>query len=105
MAKNGKKISKDEFTIRAIRKLRKPPYKGIDTVISGYNQAFRTYFESDPVEHTSDMVARGVLVSRPRKGGTDSAGKKLSGGAIIYLAEEAPASGRTVEVLDTILGK
>ena len=33
------KISEYEFVIRAIKRLKKPPYKGIHSVYNGFNQA------------------------------------------------------------------
>jgi hypothetical protein len=34
------KISEYEFVVRAIKNLKKSPYKGIHSVYSGFNQAF-----------------------------------------------------------------
>jgi len=34
-------INEEEFVLRAVKRLRKPPYKGIHTVYSGFNQAFK----------------------------------------------------------------
>jgi len=49
MAKAGKKkISEYDFVVKAIKKLRKPPYKGIHSVYSGFNQAFKEYFGTNP---------------------------------------------------------
>jgi hypothetical protein len=45
-----KKLSEHEFVIRAIKKLRKPPYKGIHSVYSGFNRAFKDYFNASPVK-------------------------------------------------------
>ncbi|MBW1613899.1 MAG: hypothetical protein JRJ57_07990 [Deltaproteobacteria bacterium] len=65
----GKKLTEYEFVVRAIKKLRKPPYKGIHSVYSGFNQAFREYFNKDPIEVTKRLVAQKKLVTRPVKGG------------------------------------
>ena len=75
------RISEYEFIVRAIKKLRKPPYKGIHSVYSGFNQAFRDYFDKDPVETTKRLTAEGKIASRPVKGGVT-----------IYLPEDAPAA-------------
>lgn len=87
-----KKISEYDFVVRAIRKLRKPPYKGIHSVYSGFNQAFRDYFGKDPVGLTTRLEKEGKLVTRPVKGGVT-----------LYLPEDAPASSASKAVLDKIL--
>ena len=84
------KMSEEEFVIRAIKKLTKPPYKGIHSVFSGFNQAFREYFNKDPVEVTKRLAQEGKIVSRPVKGG-----------ATLYLPEDAPP--RTNAILKQIL--
>ena len=80
MAKEGKpKLSEEEFVIRAIEKLRKPPYKGIHSVYSGFNRAFTEYFGTNPIETTQRLAQEGKIVSRPAKGG-----------AMLYLPQDAP---------------
>jgi hypothetical protein len=79
------KISEYEFVIRAIKKLKKPPYKGIHSVYSGFNQAFREYFNKDPVEATTKLAQEGKIVTRPVKGG-----------ATLYLPEDAPSQSKGV---------
>jgi hypothetical protein len=88
---NTAPISEEEFVYRAIRRLRKPPYRGIHTVYSGFNQAFKEYFGKNPVEVTQKMAAEGKLVIRP-----------VRGGVMLYLPEEAPQA--TKSVLSKILG-
>ena len=39
--KNPVALNEEEFVFRAIKRLRKPPYKGIHSVYSGFNQAFK----------------------------------------------------------------
>ena len=68
MAK-GKKLSHEEFTLRAIDKLRTGNYKGIHSVFSGFNQAFREYFETDPIAAQKAMVTEGKIVTVPAKRG------------------------------------
>ena len=88
-----RKISEYDFFVRAIKKLRKPPYKGIHSVYSGFNRAFRDYFDKDPVEATNRLVEEGRIATRPVKGGV-----------ILYLPEDAPAGGSSKSVLGKILG-
>ncbi len=73
------KISEEEFVFRAIKRLRKPPYKGIHSVYSGFNQAFKEHFDKNPVEATIRLAAEGKIVTRP-----------VRGGVMLYLPEEAP---------------
>ena len=87
-----RKISEYEFIVRAIKKLRKPPYKGIHSVYSGFNRAFRDYFQKDPIETTTKLSEEGRIVTRPVKGGV-----------MIYLPEEAPAARGSENVLHKIL--
>jgi hypothetical protein len=89
----GKKLTEYEFVARAIKKLRNPPYKGIHSVYSGFNQAFREYFNNDPVEATTKLAKEGKIVTRP-----------VRGGVVIYLPEDAPSAMDSKRVLQTILG-
>ncbi len=41
----SEKLSSEEFVKKAIVSLRKDGYKGIHTVYSGFNDAFKKYFE------------------------------------------------------------
>jgi len=86
------KLSEVEFVVRAIKKLRKPPYKGIHSVYSGFNRAFRDYFQKDPIDTTTKLAEDGKIVTRPVKGGV-----------MIYLPEEAPAPRGSDDVLSRIL--
>ena len=89
----GKKLTEYEFVARAIKKLRNPPYKGIHSVYSGFNQAFREYFNNDPVEATTKLAKEGKIVTRPVKGGV-----------VLYLPEDAPSAMDSKRVLQTIVG-
>jgi len=74
------KLNHEEFVKKAIVSLRKPGYKGIHTVFSGFNEAFKRYFEGEnPVEVTQKLAEEGKIVLRPVKGGV-----------MIYLPEDAP---------------
>lgn len=76
---NASPIGEEEFIFRAIRRLRKPPYLGIHSVYSGFNQAFKEHFNKSPIECTQRMAAEGKLAIRP-----------VRGGVMLYLPEEAP---------------
>jgi predicted membrane protein len=73
MEKEGRmeeKLSHEEFVKKAIVSLRKDGYKGIHTVYSGFNNAFKKYFEGeDPVKVTNQLAQEGKIVIRPVKGG------------------------------------
>lgn len=77
--KVNKKITEEEFTLKAISALRKPPYKGIHTVYSGFNREFRNYFGKNPVDCTKRLAAEGKIDLRP-----------IRGGALIYVKGEQP---------------
>jgi hypothetical protein len=88
-------LSEEEFVIQAIKKLRREPYKGINSVYSGFNDAFRKFFNKDPVEFTSKMVSEGKIEIIPLKG------RK---GVMLYLSGEGPRGRKTEEALKKILG-
>ena len=87
-----KKVSEYEFVVKAIKKLRKPPYKGIHSVYSGFNQAFRDYFKGDPVKTTTRLAEEGKIISRPVKGG-----------ALLFIPDDVPEYGGSKSVLNKIL--
>jgi hypothetical protein len=83
------KLTEEEFVRRAVKKLR-GKYKGIHTVYSGFNTAFKEYFGTNPVEATQRLAKKGKINIRPVKGGV-----------MIYLPEDSPnAAG---DVLKKIL--
>jgi len=84
---NEPKLTEVEFVHRAIKKLR-GKYKGIHTVYSGFNEALKKYFGTNPEETTQRLSREGRIVIRPVKGGV-----------MIYLPEDAPGS------VDDILNK
>jgi len=90
------KLSYEEFFKLAILRLRNTSKSfGIHSVFTGFNQAFREYFEENPIKVTQDLAGKGKIEIRPVKGGV-----------MIYLPGEAPKrvdSGRAV--LDKILKK
>ncbi len=67
--KSEEKLSEEEFVLNAIKNLRTGNYKGIHVVYSGFNKAFREYFDADPVESVKKLEKNGVVVTRPVKGG------------------------------------
>ncbi len=69
--------NEEEFILNAIRRLRTENYKGIHVVYSGFNKEFREYFNADPVEAVKKLERKGVVVTRPVKGGV-----------MLYIAEE-----------------
>jgi hypothetical protein len=76
----SEKLSYEEFVKKAIVSLRKEGYKGIHTVYSGFNEAFKRYFEGeDPVKITTQLSQEGKIVIRP-----------VRGGVMLYLTEDAP---------------
>jgi len=89
----AKKLTEEEFVIQAIKKLRKEPFRGIHSVYSGFNEAFRKYFGTNPVEATSKLTAEGKIETRPSKGG-----------AMLFLSGEAPKRPSTEEIVQLILG-
>ncbi len=83
------KLSHEEFIRQAILKLRNEPYKGIHSVYSGFNEAFKKYFKGqDPVQVTTQLAEKGKISIRPVKGGV-----------VLYLPEDAPQTSRADEAL------
>lgn len=87
-------LSEEEFIRRAILRLRRPPYRGIHSVYSHFNEAFRAYFGRDPVEATTRMAREGKLVIRPARGGV-----------MLFLPEDAPELLRAGDVVRRIVGE
>lgn len=76
----SEKLSHEEFVRKAIISFRKRGYKGIHTVFSGFNKAFKNYFEGEnPIDITKKLAEEGKIVLRPAKKGV-----------MIYLPEDAP---------------
>lgn len=83
------RLSHEEFVKKAIVNLRKEGYKGIHTVYSGFNEAFKKYFPGEnPIEATNSIAKEGKIVIRPVKGGV-----------MLYLPEEAPGGSNADEAL------
>ena len=87
-------LTPEEFVLKAIERLRTPPYKGIHTVFSGFNEAFREYFPLlDPIRFTNQLAQEGKVVIRPAKKGV-----------LLYKAGEAPPITQGKEALEKIIG-
>ena len=82
------KLTQAEFVKKAVVSLRKDPYKGIHSVYSGFNEAFRTYFNEDPIKWTNQLAEEGIIEIRPARGGV-----------MLYIPGEAPARSTGKEVL------
>lgn len=83
------RLSHEEFVKKAIISLRKEGYKGIHTVYSGFNEAFKKYFAGEnPIEVTNALAKDGKIVIRPVKGGV-----------MLYLSEEAPGASNAEDTL------
>ncbi len=90
-----RELSQEEFVLEGIRKLRKDPYRGINSVFSGFNEAFRKHFNKDPIESTAKLASEGKIEVLPLKGGK---------GVMLYLPGESPRGRKTDEALKKILG-
>ncbi len=67
---SAKKMSHEDFVKKGIVKLRVKKDQGIHVVYSGFNQAFREYFNGeDPRPHLDRLAEQGVITVRPAKGG------------------------------------
>lgn len=89
-------MSTERFVLQAIERLRTDRSRGIHTVFTGFNRAFRIYYKGvDPVKAVDELVEQGLLKR-----------KFVRGGAMIYKADEAPAgidSRTSEEVLAAIV--
>ena len=83
----SEQLNREEFVKKAIVSLRKEGFKGIHTVYSGFNDAFKKYYGGEnPIDATNKLARDGKIVLKPVKGGM-----------MIYLPENAPAAGRSAE--------
>ena len=80
-------LTREEFVIDAIKKLRDASRsKGIHSVYSGFNAAFKNYFSEEARPTTDKMVSEGKLVVQPR-----------TGGVMMYLPGEEPQTSANGE--------
>ena len=71
---------------------------GIHSVYSGFNEAYRVQaevnkWELDPIKFTTDLAAKGLIDSRPARGG-----------AMLYHAGQAPTGRAVSDTLGKIFG-
>ena len=64
-----RRLNKKTFVLSAIHRLRKDGYMGIHAVYSGFNQAFREYYNEDPISEVDKLVKEGIVIKHPVKGG------------------------------------
>ncbi|MDW7761492.1 MAG: hypothetical protein SCM96_12780 [Acidobacteriota bacterium] len=65
-----RRLNHEEFVKLAVEKLRTGSFKGIHSVFSGFNAAFKMYYHGeDPVRTTTRLAEEGKIVIRPSKGG------------------------------------
>ncbi len=78
------KLGPEEFVKLAIARLRLENYKGIHSVYSGFNDAFKSYFDgANPIEATGELARLGKITLRPVKGGV-----------MLYLPGDGPEMSR-----------
>ncbi len=82
------KLTVEEFVHLAIKTLRMGEFKGIHSVYSGFNEAFKKYFGLDPVQATNHLAEEKKIEIRP-----------IKGGVLLYLPGEAPSQSRGDEAL------
>jgi len=83
----GERLDREEFVKKAIVSLRKESFKGIHSVYSGFNDAFKKYYNGEnPIDATNKLAKDGKIVLKPVKGGM-----------MIYLPDNVPAAGRSAE--------
>lgn len=87
VAATSETLTHEEFVRRAIVNLRKGDYKGIHTVFSGFNEAFKKHYGTDPIEATNKLAAEGKINVRPVKGGV-----------MLFLPEDAKSYSNKGEV-------
>ena len=75
------RLSHLDFVTKAIKASQSDKSKGIHSVYSGFNTAFRNYYgkDYDPVETVNKLVTDGKLVTH-----------FVRGGVMIYLPQDAP---------------
>jgi len=87
------RLTHEEFILRAIKNLRRYPYKGIHSNYSGFNSAFRKYFDGDsPIEATRELVDQGKVRI-----------ENVKGGVMLYLVGDEPRVDKVEETISKIL--
>ena len=96
-SKDPKYLNYEDFFKQAIIALRDvTKSRGVHSVYSGFNDAFRQYFGENPIPVTQELAKKGIIEVQPRKGGV-----------MIYLPGEAPSSRSQIgkDALSKILGE
>ena len=88
----NRKMGTEEFVTACIRAGRNGKSKGIHTVYSGFNDAFRQYYGTDPVEATQRLAEEGKILMHRTKGG-----------AMVYLPGEGPTVSRRNATAEQLL--
>lgn len=90
--KSGNNLSEIEFIRKAIKQLREQPNKGIHNKYSGFNDAFREYFDKDPLEALQRFEKQGKVVKEP-----------VRDGWMLYLPSDAPEKSITQRTIEKII--
>ena len=69
MVRKDNFLPPEEFLRRAVLRLRKGQAKSIHSVFSGFNAAWRQYYNTDPVAGVKALEKKGVCVTHPTRGG------------------------------------
>ena len=63
-------LTPEEFVLKAIETLRVPPYRGIHSVYSRFNEVFREYFPTlNPIDVIKQLANTGKIRILPVRGG------------------------------------
>lgn len=87
-------LTPEEFVLKAIQALRIPPYKGIHSVYSRFNEVFKEYYPTiNPIDITKQLAEKGTIRIRP-----------VHGGVILYKAEDLPEAVPIESIINKIIG-
>ena len=92
MAEKDENLSQPEFTRRAIKQLKDSSEKGIHSEYSGFNDAFRKYFDEDPDDAINKLSKKGVIRT-----------STVEGGYMLYLSSGNSKKTRQGNTLNNIL--
>ena len=95
------KLTHEEFCRKAVTTLRSEGFKGINVQISGFNGAFKKYFETEEMQEVFDitraLAKEGKIALVPSKKVNSKTGKKS---LMMYKPDDVVASGSADSVLD-----
>lgn len=89
-----KKLTPEEFIMRAIKLSRDEGWAGCHTVYSGFTAAYREYFHEDPDDILAQMEEDGKIRVR-----------ESQGGQMIYPVDDYIPAGKVNDFLNKILGE